>query len=287
MFSRTFLAFCLLFAMTGSASAQASGGVLEELMTALSSNRVDVVELSHTYNDTIPAIKIPPNYAQSMPFMLHNISEFEKTGEKGPLWYWNWFWMGEHTGTHVDAPNHWISGRDFESVDEIALDNLILPAVVIDVTSKASADNDYLVSVDDIEAWERTNGRIPDNAMVIMDSGWSDRWPDENNFMNYDSSGMPHSPGFSPEAAKFLTENRQISGFAVDTVSTDALAVAGLTDPPYGVHFTAHSAGKFQVEMIANPGRLPARGALLVVAPLRIEGGSGAPARIFAFVPLQ
>ena len=264
-----------------------SAGVLEELLSALSAKRIVAVELTHAYTDTIPNITLPPNFGQSIPFKLHNISEYEKTGEKGPLWYWNWFWMGEHTGTHVDAPNHWISGRDFESVDEIALEKLLLPAVVIDVKAKASADNDYLVSVGDIEAWERANGRIPDNAMVIMDSGWSERWPDENEFMNYDSSGMPHSPGFSPEAAKYLIKNRQISGFAVDTVSTDALAVAGGTDPPYGVHFVAHGAGKFQIEMIANPDRLPARGALLVVAPLRIEGGSGAPARIFAFVPSQ
>lgn len=255
---------------------------ISDLAASIGSGDVTIVDLTHVYNENIPTIKLPPNFAQSMPFKLHNISRYGETGKNGPFWYWNWFWMGEHAGTHVDAPNHWVSGRKFASVDSIKLENLIAPAVVINVREKAAKNPDYTVTVQDIYNWENKHGKIPAGAMVIMDSGWWKLWPDEKKFLGIAPDGSSHNPGFSPEAARFLASKRDIVGIAADAVSTDALGVAGQTNPPFQVHIEMHRHGKYQIEMIANLDRIPPSGALLIIAPTPIEGGSGAPARILA-----
>lgn len=256
-----------------------------DLMSALSHYRM--VDLSYTYTEGMPTIVIPPQFNQSMPYKSVLISKYDETGSLGPFWYWNWFWMGEHTGTHIDAPNHWISGKKFESVDHIPIERLLVPAVVIEVKSKVAANNDYLVTTDDVKAWEQAHGRIPKGAIVVMNSGWGSRWPDQKKFMGLDASGKPHAPGFTPEVAKFLMEEREVNGLATDTVSTDSLGIAGSTNPPFGVHIAVHAKDGYQIEMLANADALTPTGSYLLIAPLRLGGGSGSPARIFGFVPKQ
>jgi kynurenine formamidase len=242
-----------------------------------------IVDCSHTYSPEIPAISLPPPFGQTPPFELHLISRFDA---KGPAWYWNWFKMGEHTGTHVDAPNHWVSGQNNVGVDRMDLKSLIVPAAVVDVAQKAEANHDYEVTREDLLDWEKQHGRIPKNAMVVINSGWGRRWPDAKRYLNQDGKGVPHNPGFGESAAEFLLKEREIAGLAVDAVSTEALALAGNKKPhPYPVHFAAHAAGKYQIEAFANAQELPPAGAVLIISPLKIKDGSGAPARILALVP--
>lgn len=253
------------------------------LLKAIESGKTKIVDCSHTYSPEIPSIALPPNFGQTPPFELHSISHYD---EKGPAWYWNWFKMGEHTGTHVDAPNHWVSGKTNVGVDRMELKSLIVPAVVVNVEKKAEANNDYELTREDLLEWEKQYGQIPKNAMVVMNSGWSKRWSDAKRYINADDKGMPHNPGFGESAAEFLLKERDVAGFAVDAVSTEALALAGGKKPnPYPVHFAAHAAAKYQIEAFANADQLPPAGAVLIISPIKIKDGSGAPARILALVP--
>jgi len=263
----------------------ANGGArqLARLLRSLDSGKVKVVDCSFTYSPEMPSISLPPQFGQNPPFELHPISRYD---EKGPAWYWNWFKMGEHTGTHVDAPNHWVSGKANVGVDRMELKNLIVPAAVLDVTKQAAANNDYEVMRDDLLGWEKQHGRVPKNAMVVMNSGWGQRWSDAKRYINQDDKGLPHNPGFGESAVEFLLKEREIAGLAVDSVSTEALALAGGKKPnPYPVHFAVHAAAKYQIEAFANADQLPPAGAVLVIAPIKIKDGSGAPARILALVP--
>lgn len=248
---------------------------------ALAAGNYSVVDLTHPYYQGLPEFRPPPHLGQSPAFKLEEISRYDERG--ADIWYWNWFQMSEHTGTHVDAPNHWFSGKDFEAIDEIPVDRLVSPAAVIDVKAKAGENPDYMVSVEDLEAWEQTNGQIPQGAVVIMNSGWSEKYADPAVFLGLNDAGEVHFPGFSPDTVRWLLENRDINAIASDTLSTDALGVAA--DPPLPVHIEMHGAGKYQIELMANLDELPAAGAWVVVAPMKIRGGSGAPSRIFGLVP--
>ncbi len=231
----------------------------------------------------MPEFQAPPHLGQGVPFKLHEISRWDEPGMN--TWYWNWYQVTEHSGTHVDAPNHWFPGKDKEAVDEIPLERLVAPAVVVDVKSKAAADSDYMVSVDDLRAWEQANGEIPPGAVIIMNSGWSDKYSDPMAFLGLNDAGEFHFPGFSPEAIGWLLANRDINAVASDSLSTDALGVSLSTDPFNQVHIEMHRAGKYQIELIANVDALPAARAWVVVAPMKIQGGSGSAAHIFGIVP--
>jgi kynurenine formamidase len=268
---------------SGGGTTNGSGQQPAALLKAIEAGQVKIIDCSHTYSPEMPSISLPPQFGQNPPFELHLISRYD---EKGPAWYWNWFKMGEHTGTHVDAPNHWVSGKDNVGVDRMETKTLIVPAVVIDVEQKATVNNDYEVTREDILAWESRHGRVPKNAMIVMNSGWGKRWMDAKRYINLDEKGVPHNPGFGEAAAELLLKEREIAGLAVDSVSTEALALAGGKKPnPYPVHFAAHAAAKYQIEAFANAERLPPAGAILIISPLKIKDGSGAPARILALVP--
>ncbi len=249
---------------------------------ALAAGRFELVDMSHPYHEKMPPTILPPGLGQSPPFKLHLISKYD---ERGPDWYWNWLEVSEHSGTHIDAPNHWITGRNKESVDQIPLERLICPAAVIDVCEKAAENPDYMVTVEDVKNWELVNGELPRGAIVIMNSGWGEKVTDTAAYRGFDEEGNSHYPGFSPVLAQWLIANRDINGLASDTPSTGAAAFASTTDPPFQVHEAMHEAGKYQIEELANLDRLPAAGAYLIVAPMKIKGGSGAPARIFAVLP--
>ena len=249
----------------------------------LAAGNYSLVDLSHPYYEGMPEFQAPPHLGQGVPFKLNEISKWDEPGMN--TWYWNWYQVTEHSGTHVDAPNHWFPGKDKEAIDEIPLERLVAPAVVVNVKAKAAADSDYMISVDDLAAWEQANGEIPPGAVIIMNSGWSDKYSDPTAFLGLNDAGELHFPGFSPDAIRWLLENRDINAVATDSLSTDALGISLNTDPFNQVHIEMHRAGKYQIELIANVEALPAAGAWLVVAPMKIQGGSGASSRIFGIVP--
>jgi kynurenine formamidase len=189
------------------------------------------------------------------------------------------FETGEHTGTHLDAPAHFVKGA--ATVDAIAVDKLRAPAVVVDVRDRVARDADYRVGVADLVAWEKANGRMPERCIVIARTGWGERWPDEKRYRNRDGKGVMHFPGFSPDAIAWLVAERgSFVGVGIDTLSTDYGP-----SQDFAAHKKLHGAGKYGVENLANVGALPARGAVVIVAPLAIAGGSGAPARVIADIP--
>lgn len=200
----------------------------------------------------------------------------------GGYWYASGdFAMSEHGGTHMDAPIHF--AKDRLTLDAIPVEQLIGPAVVIDVAAAAAQDRDYRLTVADIAAWERRHGRIPDGAIVLMRTGWGRYWPDRRRYLGSDTpqdARTLHFPGFSKEAAEFLVKERKIAGVGLDTPSMD-----------YGpsqdfiVHQIVNGANLYGLENVANLERLPPVGATLIALPMKIKGGTGGPVRIIAILP--
>lgn len=185
--------------------------------------------------------------------------------------------IGEHTGTHLDAPMHFAEGG--LTTDQLPAERFFTPLAVISIAARAREDPDTAVTVDDILAWEQSNGRLPDGAFVAMLSGWSTRIGDPEAFTNADGDGVMHTPGYSGEAAAFLCEERDIVGVGVDTFSLDAGAAED-----YIAHRTFLPAGKYGVELMANLDSVPPAGATLVVGAPKHARGSGGPSRVFAVI---
>jgi kynurenine formamidase len=181
----------------------------------------------------------------------------------------------EHLGTQIDAPNHFFE-RGL-SLDLLPVDSLVVPLVVIDVSTRTASNADTSVTVADIEAWERRHGPIAEHAAVLMTSGWDSRIQDAKAFVNADASGAMHFPGFSPEAASFLARSRQVSGIGVDTLSLDP----GI-DVKYATHKTWLATGKWGVELVANLRRVPPVGATVFVGATKVKGATGGPVRLIA-----
>ena len=185
--------------------------------------------------------------------------------------------MLEHYGTHLDAPVHFPPGK--VTVDQIPVEQLFGPAVVLDVRAEGAKDADYQLAAAPIEEWEKKHGRVPAGAIVLLRTGWATRWPDAQKYRNQDAQGRMHFPGFSVESVKVLIQ-RKISGLGCDTMSVDHGASAD-----FAVHHLALGSGLFHLENLADLSALPESGAFLVVAPIKLEGGSGGPVRIFALLP--
>jgi len=188
------------------------------------------------------------------------------------------YFVPEHFGTHLDAPIH--SADSMKSVDQLTSSELFGPAAVIDVSAICSSDPDYRLKKVDILAWEKLYGKLPKGAIILMYTGWSKKWPDYNAYINEDDNGQMHFPGFSPEAAQFLINERNINGIGIDNLSVDAAIANG-----FPVHGIVNGAGKIQLENVANMHLLPPSGAYLILAPIKLEGGSGGQVRIFAVIP--
>lgn len=184
----------------------------------------------------------------------------------------------EHFGTHLDAPVHSAEGQ--LSVDRIPPESLFGPAVVVDVTAAATTDPDYAVSAADLVAWEARHGAIPEGAIVVARTGWASRWGEGASYYNRGGDGRLHFPGFGEDAARFLVNERDISGIGIDTGSVDPGSADG-----FPVHGIVNGSGAFQLENVGDLSGVPEAGAYLVVAPVKVEGGSGGPVRIFALVP--
>ena len=253
---------------------------LTGLIEALSSGTVEVVDLTQPLSEATPLIQLPPPFVNTPGWKLHEISRYD---DRGPAWYWNSFEGGEHVGTHLDAPIHWVTGQDLDDVSQVPPRNLIGPAVVIDKTAEAAADPDYLLTVDDIRAFEAEHGPLPRGGWLLYRTGWDTRANDQQAFLNANDTG-PHTPGMAIDTARWLAEEAPIVGVGVETVGTDAGAAHSF-DPPFPCHSFLLGANKYGLTQLANLAKLPATGAVLVVAPLKIVGGSGSPVRALALVP--
>jgi kynurenine formamidase len=254
--------------------------LLHQLIDALNTGRVKVIDLTQPLGPATPVIGLPPMFAASPGVTIDVISRYD---EKGPGWYWNALRFGEHTGTHFDAPVHWITGKDLQdnACDTIPVRRFIGPACVLDVVDDVAASPDFLLTPQRIEAWEAEHGRIPAGAWVLLRTGWSRRSaPDA--FLNVAADG-PHTPGFDPRASTLLAHERKVLGVGVETIGTDA-GQAGTFDPPFPNHAIMHGAGCFGLASLCNLDRLPATGAVVIAAPLKIVAGSGSPLRVIALV---
>ncbi len=253
--------------------------VLTELAGALASGTVEVIDLTAPLSSGTPTLQLPPQFGQTAKFEFEEISHYD---DRGPAWYWNNFRTGEHTGTHFDAPKHWITGQDGEDVASAPPRRLVGPAAVLDFSEQAAANPDFLLEVDDIRAWESEHGPLPAGGWLLYRTGWDARSASQEAFLNADEDG-PHTPGMSVECAHWLAEQSPVVGLGVETVGTDAGAAAGF-DPMFPCHTLMHGAGKYGLTQLQNLAQLPATGAILVVSPLKIVGGSGSPARVLALV---
>lgn len=257
----------------------AGENLIPQLMAALASNSIRIVDLSVTLNEQTPVLQLPEQFGQGWPFRKEEISRYD---ERGPAWYHNNISCCEHTGTHFDAPIHWVSGKDYENhaTDTIEPEHFIANACVIDCRDYVAKDEDFLIKPGHIEDWERQHGRIPAGNWVFFHSGWSARAPDD--FLNMRDDGA-HTPGPSPETVELLAKERDVLGFGTETVGTDA-GQGPAFDPPFPCHSIMHGSNKFGLASLTNLDQLPATGAMIIAAPLKIEQGSGSPSRVIALV---
>ena len=255
--------------------------ILSQLVAELNAGTLEIVDLTQPLGPDTPVIGLPPIFASSPGVSMEVISRFD---ERGPAWYWNTIRMGEHTGTHFDAPVHWITGKDLadNACDTLPPARFIGPACVIDVTADVEQNADFLLMPDHVTAWEASHGRIPPGAWVLMRTGWSTR-SDAKSFLNVADDG-PHSPGFHGSTSTLLARDRDVLGVGVETIGTDA-GQAHTFDPPFPNHAVMHGAGKFGLASLRNLDQLPPTGAVVIAAPLKIVGGSGSPLRVLAIVP--
>ena len=254
---------------------------LAALVAELASRRIRVVDLTQTLSPDFPQITLPPEMGQCWPFRIEEVSRYD---ERGPAWYWNNFSCGEHTGTHFDAPIHWVSGRDLpnNATDTIPVEHFVGPACVLDCSREAAADADFLLTADWIRAWEAQHGRIPPRAWVLMRTDWSKRAADAVRFQNFDETGQ-HTPGPDAGAVRFLIESRDVLGFGTEAIGTDAGQAYHLR-PPYPCHSLMHGAGRYGLQCLTNLDLLPPTGAVVIAPPLKIRDGSGSPMRAIALV---
>jgi kynurenine formamidase len=253
--------------------------VLSALAEAIRSATVDVIDLTAPLSSSTPILKLPEPFGNTVPFTLHEISRYD---DRGPAWYWNDITTGEHTGTHFDAPVHWVTGRDGQDVSQVPLTRLIAPAAVIDFTAQAAADADFLLEVDHIKEWESQHGALPAGGWLLYRTGWDVLSRDQDTFLNANETG-PHTPGVSVECARWLAQEAPVIGFGVETVGTDAGAAHSF-DPPFPCHSSMLGADKYGLTQLQNLALLPPQGAMIIVSPLPITGGSGSPCRALALV---
>ena len=239
----------------------------DDLLRGAGTGATRVVDMTYAINGKLPAWP-----GDEKTFEAQVIATPEKDG-----YFARSFWMLEHYATHMDAPAHFPPGKF--TLDQIPVAHFFGPAVVIDVREEVGKDSDYHLSATRIEKWEAAHGRIPSGAIVMMRTGWASRWPDQARYRNMDANGAMHFPGFSVESAKLLIARGAV-GLGIDTLSIDYGA-----SKDFEVHHTDLPAGLYNLENLANLDQLPEAGAFLIAAPIKLEGGSGGPVRVFALLP--
>jgi kynurenine formamidase len=233
-----------------------------------------VVDLSHAFDEHTLYWPTAPSA-----FELKQLSRGPTPGG----WFYSAyaFCTPEHGGTHLDAPIHFYEGR--RTLAEVPVEQLVGPAVLVDVTAKAAADADYQLTRADLDAWEKRQGAIPKGALVLLRTGWSARWPDRKRYFGDDTPGDAsrlHFPSFGRDAAQWLVQTRQVGALGVDTASIDIGA-----SKDFLVHQVAAAANVVGLENLANLDQLPERGAWVIALPMKIAGGSGGPLRAIALLP--
>ena len=254
--------------------------MLSSLVAQIADGRIDVVDLTNTLSTDFPVIVLPSEFGQCEPFRMETVSRYDGDG---PAWYWNNISMNEHTGTHFDAPAHWITGRDVVNgtVDAVPPKDFVHPAVVIDISAEAADDEDFIVTRSFLEAWEQTNGPIPPRHWILLRSDWSHR-VGTLSYLNLRDDGA-HSPGPDADAMRFLVLDRDCVGLGVETVGTDAGQSSHFAEP-LPAHSILHGNGRFGLQCLTQLDQLPTFGAVILAMPLKIKGGSGSPLRVVALV---
>jgi kynurenine formamidase len=258
----------------------ASANILVQLVDELRQGSIQVVDLTQQLGPDTPVIDLPSIFAASPGLTIETISHYD---DKGPAWYWNTIRLGEHTGTHFDAPVHWVTGSDLpdSTTDRIQPGRFVGPACVIDCSREAAADADFLLTREHVLAWEEQHGKIAPGSWLLLRTDWSKRQGREA-FLNMREDGA-HTPGFHPDCVRFLAHERDVLGVGVETVGTDAGQAAGF-DPMFPAHNIMHGSGRFGLASLVNLDQLPPTGAVVIAAPLKIVSGSGSPVRVLALV---
>ena len=251
---------------SGSGSATTSGSSSATGANSITYSRV--VDLSHVISPSIPLWPGDPHVVFKV------VATMNKDG-----YYLRSYTIGEHSATHMNAPNSFIAGNT-EAITSYPAEQRVVPAVVIDVRDKVGQNEDYQLTKQDVLDWEGTRGQVPSGSFVILFTGWEDRWGDPKAFVNQDPDGNLHFPGFAGATTAFLLADRQISGVGIDTHGVDP----GL-DTSYATNTQIAKAHKIAIECMANLNEMPATGATLVLGPLQLQDGSGSPLSVMAFIP--
>jgi kynurenine formamidase len=223
-----------------------------------------VIHLSHLIDTGIPQWPGDPAVK------FTTVAELQDDG-----YYLRRFSLGEHSATHINAPNSFHSNGI--SIDEYSADSLVVPAVVIDICKQVAANPDYLLTVADILTWEAEFGIIAAGNVVLLYTGWQTKWLDKNAFLNQDADGNMHFPGFGSDATEFLITEREIAGVGIDTHGVDSGQNHNLT-----TNRLVLAKPRIVLENLTNLEQLPPQGATLVIGVLRLRGGSGSPAAVMA-----
>ena len=254
--------------------------LLGSLLSGIVDGRIRIVDLTMTLDQRTPTIVVPPEWGQSWPFRMEVISRYD---HRGPGVYWNNVSCGEHTGTHFDAPIHWISGKDLpnNATDTISPEMFVAHACVIDCCTEAAANPDYLLTIERVEEWEAQHARIPPRSWLLMRTDWSKK-TDPVAYLNMGEEGA-NTPGPHPDLVPWLIEERDVVGFGGEAVGTDAGQAAHFPIP-HPCHHMMHGAGRFGLPGLTNLDLLPPQGSVVIAAPLKIRQGSGSPVRALALV---
>jgi isatin hydrolase len=255
---------------------------IASLTQHLKGGGIKVVDLTGPLGPNTPVIVLPSEAGKNTPpVKVHPISRYDADG---PLAAWNWMELGEHTGTHFDAPVHWHTGRNYAdgATDTIPVTNFIAPVLVIDRSRDVRDNPDYLLTAASVQEWERDHGAIESGCWVFLRSDWYKRSGSADRFLNVDHKG-PHSPGPTVDAVEYLL-SKGVIGFGSETVGTDAGSAFAMS-PPFPAHHFMHGANRYGLASLANLDQLPPRGAILIAAPLKLVGGTGSPLRVLALVP--
>lgn len=263
-----------------------ANAILGSMGAMLLTGQVRIVDCTGVLGPRTPLLRLPEDLARNTPRVkIHRISEYDADG---PWWAWNWLELGEHSGTHFDAPHHWLSGKDFPDgfTDTLDVQRLIAPVNVIDCSREAAEDPDFLLTAADVKRWEAEHGEIAPGEWVVMRTDWDKRAHDEELFLNDDPDPHEdgsHSPGPSTDCIDYLL-SRGIVGWGTQCVGTDA-GMAAKFSPPFPAHNLLHRDNCFGLASLCNLDQLPPKGAILIAAPLKIEHGTGSPIRALALVP--
>jgi kynurenine formamidase len=244
--------------------AAASSAAAQQRSVRLQGGFRDVFELTHVYSPRLPV------FPAFRPVQIRERFTVAKDGFLA-----NELTFDEHTGTHLDAPVHFVPGA--ATADQIPVERLIAPLAVVSIAGRAARDPDATLTVDDLRAWEKQHGRLPAGAFVAMHSGWSARIDSADRFLNRDAKGTMHAPGFSEAAARFLVAERDIVGAGVDTLSLDPAAAT-----KFVAHLALLGAGKYGIELMANLETVPPSGATVIVGGPKHERATGGPVRVLA-----